>query len=169
MEEPMTTQDSDQTVPKNELLELPTTDEEQTTKRTRKKSVQLSSDASLINPEKAKRERKGSLELSSNKDYLLFANKVEKKKERKESVQGSTLEDILCCLTDLEKEPNQEKSVVELERYIVQQVQEHINYFRLVFRIYRKIKDLLKTNDKGIKSFKNHLLHLYGESLKESE
>jgi len=39
----------------------------------------------------------------------------------------------------------------------------------LLFKIYKKVKDLLKTNDKGIMSFKLQLLELFKKALDDSK
>ena len=144
--------------------------------RQRKQSVEESLiNVVNFNQQKNKKERKQSEAVSSNLDFLLFAPKPEgTAKPRKESLITVPLDSIPVILEHSEKEADDNenheaaKKYTLIEKDILKQLQGHIDYFRLVFRVFRKMKDLLKTNDSGIGSFKIQLLCLFYSAVQES-
>ena len=76
------------------------------------------------------------------------------------------LENLLNELNDPQKEEKEVKikkdnKKIKIQEEILEQLQGHINYFRLIYKIYKKVKESLKTNASGIKSFKLQLLYYF--------
>jgi hypothetical protein len=59
----------------------------------------------------------------------------------------------------------EQRKITAVERDILLQVQAQINYFRFVFKLFKKLKDILKTSDERIAEFKSSLLNLINNKM----
>lgn len=97
---------------------------------------------------------------------LSVSENYEEKDQKAVQEKDSLLIKALSC-QESPTENKEQRKITAVERDILLQVQAQINYFRFVFKLFKKLKDILKTSDERIAEFKSSLLNLINNKMAE--